>query len=202
MTRYLPATTERDQNKINQSIQNIGSGLETAETNIGTLQTTLGVISGGQIPFPATQNPSADANTLDDYEEGTWTPVLTFATPGDLSVAYSQRNAYYTKIGRLVTISFVVLTSSFTYTTASGNLLLTGLPFTAVNDAGYRAYAPLSFQGINKASYTSTIAALVGNTTQFLILACGMGQPVANVVAADAASGGTVAIAGSISYVV
>ncbi len=50
--------------------------------NIASAALPLG---SGQITFPATQNPSADANTLDDYEEGTWTPVdssgagLTFA---------------------------------------------------------------------------------------------------------------------------
>lgn len=63
-------------------------------------------LSNGQIAFPATTVPSADANTLDDYEEGTWTPVLTFATPGDLSVAYSTQAGSYTKIGRQVMVSF------------------------------------------------------------------------------------------------
>src|SRR3990167_1606815 len=62
--------------------------------------------TSGQIAFPATQNASADANTLDDYEEGTWTPVFTFATPGDLSVAYSTQQAIYTKIGRVVYVAF------------------------------------------------------------------------------------------------
>src|SRR4051794_8182039 len=49
----------------------------------GPLADAFGVISalldisgsgGGQIKFPGTQNPSADANTLDDYEEQAWTP--------------------------------------------------------------------------------------------------------------------------------
>ena len=39
--------------------------------------------NGSGITFPATQSASTNANTLDDYEEGTWTPVLTFATPGN-----------------------------------------------------------------------------------------------------------------------
>ena len=33
-------------------------------------------LTSGQITFPTTQVPSSDANTLDDYEEGTWTPVI------------------------------------------------------------------------------------------------------------------------------
>src|SRR3990167_5810415 len=56
---------------------------------------------GGQIKFPGTQNASSNVNTLDDYEEGTWTPVLTFATAGDLSVAYSVQVGSYVKIGNL-----------------------------------------------------------------------------------------------------
>lgn len=156
----------------------------------------------GQLPFPATQAPSANANTLDDYEEGTWTPVLTFGTPGNLNVAYSIQSGYYTKIGRVVSVSFAIVTSTFTHTTAAGNMLVTGLPFTAVNDANYRAYAPSIFSGINKATYSAVIAALIGNTSQFQIFASGMGVAVANVVVADAPTGGTVILGGVVDYVV
>lgn len=65
MTRYLPATTERDQNKINQSIQNIGSGLETAETNIAT---NTAVIAAMRTPLSANRTyyvrtDGSDSNT-------------------------------------------------------------------------------------------------------------------------------------------
>jgi hypothetical protein len=63
-------------------------------------------LSGGQIKFPATQSASSDANTLDDYEEGTWTPDFD-VTDYDWSSAPSSIAAYYTKIGRLV-IVFIV----------------------------------------------------------------------------------------------
>ena len=55
------------------------------------------------ITFPATQVPSANANTLDDYEEGTWTPVVTAAT-GSIT-SYTVQSATYTKIGRSVTVN-------------------------------------------------------------------------------------------------
>lgn len=87
-------------------------------------------LNGGQCFFPAIQNPSASANCLDDYEEGTWTPTLTFATPGNLSVAYTTQSGQYTKIGRRVSVEAVIITSTFTHTTASGQLQITGLPFT------------------------------------------------------------------------
>ena len=87
-------------------------------------------LSGGQLQFPSTQIPSANPNTLDDYEEGTFTPTLTFATPGDLSTAYSARYGNYTKIGNVVFVTMRVSLSTFSYTTSAGGLVLTGLPFT------------------------------------------------------------------------
>lgn len=80
--------------------------------------------SGGQIKFPATQNPSSNANTLDDYEEGTWTPVPTNLTV----VGTPTYTGRYTKIGREV---FVYLSVSSTISTAStaGSTYFSGLPF-------------------------------------------------------------------------
>lgn len=99
--------------------------------------TGLLTLTGGQIAFPAVQIPSANVNTLDDYEEGTWTPVVTFATPGNVNVAYATRVGTYTKVGNLVTVGFIISTSTFTHTTASGFWLITGLPFTSlVNTVG------------------------------------------------------------------
>jgi hypothetical protein len=54
--------------------------------------------SAGQIKFPATQNASAGANTLDDYEEGTWTPSI------GGTATYSFQVGRYTKIGNMVAI--------------------------------------------------------------------------------------------------
>jgi hypothetical protein len=87
------------------------------------------VLSGGAIHFPATQVPSADVNDLDDYEEGTWTPVLAFggATTGITTSAASGR---YTKIGRMLFFEMrIVLTSKGS---APGNATITGLPFAVV----------------------------------------------------------------------
>ena len=119
-------------------------GTATAAITIDTAQrskfpTTIGVggatpaTSGSGISFPATASASSDANTLDDYEEGTWTPVLTFATPGTVSVGYQAREGFYTKIGRFVHFSCFIQLNAFTKGTASGNLRVSGLPFTAQN---------------------------------------------------------------------
>lgn len=103
------------------------------------------LLTAGGIKFPATQVPSGDVNVLDDYEEGTWTPALTFATPGNLSVAYSAQIGRYTKIGRLVALECMVATSSFTHTSASGALAITGLPFTVLNST--QGVGGLAFRG-------------------------------------------------------
>ncbi len=89
------------------------------------------------VKFPATQVPSADANTLDDYEEGTWTMGVSFGG-GVTGIIYSKSTGYYTKIGNMVTVTgFLALSSKGSST---GVVLITGLPFTAdSNDAAYSA---------------------------------------------------------------
>jgi len=96
----------------------------TAKT-LQDIETLTAPLASGQIPFPATQVPSANANTLDDYEEGTWTPIIT-ADGGASGQTYSIQSGNYTKIGRLVAVGFnVALTAKGTL---SGNIQLGGLP--------------------------------------------------------------------------
>ena len=92
--------------------------------------TTIGVggatasASGSGISFPATQSASSDANTLDDYEEGSWTPACNFA---GTSCTVDSISARYVKIGRQV-----ICSANFRITAkgaGSGNFELTGLPF-------------------------------------------------------------------------
>jgi hypothetical protein len=64
------------------------------------------------ITFPATQVASADANTLDDYEQGTWDVTLTPGTSGSITVETGFNLGQYTKIGRLVTITFGLIVNS------------------------------------------------------------------------------------------
>jgi hypothetical protein len=87
-----------------------------------SMMATGGVPSFDGIKFPATQSASGDANTLDDYEEGTWTP--TDASGAGLS--FPTANGTYTKIGRVVTIRAKILYPS----TANGSSAqIGGLPF-------------------------------------------------------------------------
>jgi hypothetical protein len=84
--------------------------------------------SGTGIAFPATQNPSSNVNTLDDYETGTWTP--TDGSGAGLTFSATSGNCLYTKIGRLVTVSFVI---AYPTTASSATNQINGLPFTCSN---------------------------------------------------------------------
>ena len=93
--------------------------------------------TAGQIAFPAVQNPSASPNTLDDYEEGTWLPVLTYTSPGTSSITHGWNTGRYQKIGNRVFITFDIRISVFTKGTASGFLVISGLPFPTRAGSGY-----------------------------------------------------------------
>jgi hypothetical protein len=86
--------------------------------------------SGSGITFAATQFASSDANTLDDYEEGTWTPTVTFGG-GSAGQTYAYREGVYVKIGRLVTVS--ALFSITNNGSSTGDARLSGLPFSISN---------------------------------------------------------------------
>ena len=86
--------------------------------------------NGIGITFPATQSASTDANTLDDYEEGTWTPAWVAATGTLGAITYENRQGTYTKVGRMVTAQGGFYNTAFAAGTGSGDLRISGLPFT------------------------------------------------------------------------
>lgn len=89
---------------------------------------------GVGIAFPATQSASTDVNTLDDYEEGTWTPTYVPATGAFTSVTYdAQTSGRYTKIGNTVYVQGQVRTDAITVGTASSFARIGGLPFQSIN---------------------------------------------------------------------
>ena len=120
------------------TMNNVAIGGTTPLTGVFTTvkaSTTVGVgaatpaASGAGITFPATQSNSSDVNTLDDYEEGTWTATLQAATTNPTTPVTTTGT--YTKIGRQVTISFNF--NNVDTTGASGNTFVSGLPFAAAS---------------------------------------------------------------------
>ena len=69
------------------------------------------------------------SNLLDDYEEGTWTPIYTTTGTDFTSVTYSFQIGRYTKIGDICHVEGRIRTDAITIGSASGNVLIGGLPF-------------------------------------------------------------------------
>lgn len=103
----------------------------TGALNTSSTFTTSGALTASSgIAFPATQAFSADANTLDDYEEGTFTPTIT-TTSGTVT-SYTAAGAY-TKIGRVVEVTIKVVITNVG--SAAGSYMnVFGLPFTCSAD--------------------------------------------------------------------
>jgi len=101
----------------------------TIATPTMTGQATIPTINltGGQIVFPASQSASSNANTLDDYEEGTWTPT----DGSSAGLSFTSAEATYTKIGRFAFFEFQVVYPS----TGSGvDTRINGFPFNNVDN--------------------------------------------------------------------
>lgn len=112
---------------------------EVTESSLTTLFKRVDAY--GWVKFPAVQVPSTDPNVLDDYEEGTWTPTLTTDGVDFTSVTYSARSGKYTKIGNVVHFSLLIQTLAITVGGATGNLRISGLPYTSSADAARAAPA-------------------------------------------------------------
>lgn len=101
----------------------------------------------GGIAFPATAVAVADVNTLDDYQEGSWTPTLTTTGVAFTSVTYGANvGARYVKIGKLVHIQGYMATDAVTKGAATGIPRISGLPFpNATNVTGIDSRASILF---------------------------------------------------------
>ena len=116
--------------------------------------------SGTGITFPATQSASTDANTLDDYEEGTWTPALLLTTG---SITFSTVSGGYVKIGKLVYIR-ANFSGSATISSPTGDLRLSGLPFTA----GQVGAGSTTSYNMAAGAYSINLETLAGTTTAYI----------------------------------
>jgi hypothetical protein len=114
----------------------VAAGRVLASNGTSTVPTWALVPLVDGVQFPATQVSSADANTLDDYEEGSWTPVIG-GDGGTSGQAYSVQVGRYVKIGKMVIAQFRVQLS--TLGTVTGAVQIQGLPFTSENTTNLSA---------------------------------------------------------------
>jgi hypothetical protein len=121
---------------------NLLVGITSARANAGDVQVSKG------ISFPATQSAQSDANTLDDYEEGTWTPTNTEG------ITFSGITATYEKIGRTVIARarFIIATNS------NANVInIGGLPFSnAAQNSGAGGFFTYNASNVSGSVYVGT----------------------------------------------
>ena len=145
---------------------NSSGNLQTIGTiSVGNATPTT---SGAGITFPATQSASSDANTLDDYEEGTWTPI----DSSGAGLTFTDNSGTYVKIGSLCYITGYL---SFPSTASGANAIIGGLPFAASGPTEYNNYGPpirnnksLSMQvfGVDGAKF---VLLPIGNYTTYVL---------------------------------
>jgi hypothetical protein len=120
--------------------------------NTGVLMAGQGITLGNGVTYSA-------ANTLDDYEEGNWTPVLTFGG-GDTGITYNTgaggAAGQYVRIGQMVWLWFNIYLSN--KGSSTGDVLITGAPFNAANtfynENGGSLHDWINFSGVR--SFIST----------------------------------------------
>ena len=144
---------------IGTTVGTPSGGLDGVTTGSGNVTISDGDLivgtAGTGIDFSATSDAGGmTSELLDDYEEGTWTGVV---TDGSNPMTMSTNGGYYTKVGNIVNVSGQFRTTS--QGSASGNIRITGLPFTIANNA--------AAQSGGAAAYGSDLAITAGHTVSY-----------------------------------
>jgi hypothetical protein len=170
------------------------NGTERARFN----STGAFVLAGGTttangigITFPTTQLASTDANTLDDYEEGTWTATLVSSGSGAVTISSVAK---YTKVGNqvLVTVEgFSISTSSL----GAGSLTITGLPFTC--NANSPSVAYFNIAGAVSAAQGAVVLYASNSTTMNVYLSQSTSSGITQLVVSDLNSSVSIRFNGS-----
>ena len=144
----------------------------TTATFAGAVSVATGAAVGGAtagaggLAFPATAVAVANANTLDDYEEGTWTPTLAPATSGTITVA-SPNLCGYTKIGRVVTVNGLIEASAVS-SPVGATVSMGSLPFQSNADANQRSAGTVRAFSLTTGALNATM--VITSSTQTAVL--------------------------------
>ena len=152
--------------KVANSVIN-ASQIKTPITFVGDVTLSTGNLvigtAGKGIDFSVTTSGTGTMTSelLADYEEGTWTPVLTASGSGITNQVYATQSGTYTKVGRQVTVNAILALTSFTNT--SGNYTrISGLPFTPSFNAG----STLQYENFTGGTNGQIILAVVSTDAQ------------------------------------
>jgi hypothetical protein len=144
-------------------------GATTVRTaNTILLRDAAGNAPANGISFPASQSSSADANTLDDYEEGIWNPIISGHTTAGTYELNAATTGYYTKCGRVVHLeAYIMLASSITGG-GSGWFKITGLPFTKIS--GPASVGAVMLSGIDFTASYCVVGFATASVAAYLIV--------------------------------
>jgi hypothetical protein len=139
----FPTATKSFSSKTDGPSQTISAAhINDLQDEVVAIENDLRVELGHALTFPATQVASTDVHALDDYEEGTWTPVLG-GGGGTSGQTYAIQVGSYVKIGKLVTAyGYVALTNKGTIT---DGVEIQGLPFAQENTTNLFASGAISY---------------------------------------------------------
>jgi len=138
----------------------------------------------------------------DELETGTWTPTLTCASPSDLSVTYITRAGTYSRKKDEITVSMQIACTP-TFSTASGDIAISGLPFLALTTQG-NFIGPAYFSGVNGPSGRYTVLGIVRPATspdRISLWGIGIGVSGAPILITNLTSGASFSFQTSITFV-
>jgi len=129
----------------------------------------LDVTNTGQIKFPASANPSSDPNTLDDYEEGTYTITVTCATSGTVTLKSTGDLASYIKIGAKVFISGRVIVDGVSSPVGTARF---NAPFTSANvgEEASKFYGSAQMQNVDFGASGNIVPNINSNLAYFELI--------------------------------
>ena len=140
----------------------IGSSGDSMVFNTGGTTERMRILAGGGITF---NGDTAAANALDDYEEGTWTPIVQGSTSG-ARTAGSINKGYYVKIGNVITVSGTIHCEGTV--TIAGNVIISGLPYQATGVTQGRSSGTTGTSGIFTCADDFSIKLLVDPNATFI----------------------------------
>ena len=140
----------------------LNGGTDVEFTSAGNVK----VSSGSGIDFSATSG-TGTSELFDDYEEGTWTPVLSDATSGGNTATLGSSTAHYVKVGSVVHLFLQVINVNNSGMTGGNTLYIQGLPYTSVssnNSAGSAVFDRVSVSGFD------AVTPAIGPTRDYMTL--------------------------------
>ncbi len=143
-------------------------GAATFAKGITLTNGNVALANGNGIDFSATGGPTSGSGStelLDDYEEGTFTPILQ-NTGGVQPSAYDIQVGFYTKVGRLVHANIVISPNGLGSVGTSNVVLIGGLPYDSLSSTNHDTAISISHAvNLNISSGTNLGGFLPANST-------------------------------------